>query len=59
MLQPLIDLIEDESGATAVEYGLIGALLVVTAVGSISELGESIANIFLRVQTTIDSVVTP
>lgn len=59
MLQPLIDLIEDESGATAVEYGLIGALLVVTAVGSISELGESIADIFLRVQTTIDSVVKP
>lgn len=51
-------LILDESGATAVEYGLIGALVVVTAMGSLSALGESMSSIFVRVQTAIDSVLT-
>ena len=59
MLEILKNFREDESGATAVEYGLIGALVVVAAMGSITDLGESIAEVFITVQTTIDSVVKP
>ena len=59
MLEILKNFREDESGATAVEYGLIGALVVVAAMGSITDLGESIVEVFMTVQTTIDSVVKP
>ena len=59
MLEKLVGFFEDESGATAVEYGLIGALIVAAGIGSITALGESIASIFVTVQTTIDGVVEP
>ena len=59
MLEILKNFREDESGVTAVEYGLIGALVVVAAMGAITDLGDSIAEVFMTVQTTIDSVVKP
>jgi pilus assembly protein Flp/PilA len=32
---------KDESGATAIEYGLIAALVVVAVIGGISSVGQS------------------
>lgn len=36
----------DESGATAVEYGLIGALVAVAAVAAFAAIGEELVAIF-------------
>lgn len=36
----------DEEGATAIEYGLIAALIAVAAMGAMSALGDSVGNTF-------------
>jgi Flp pilus assembly pilin Flp len=44
----------DETGATAVEYGLIAALIVVAILGTIRTLGEDLAG--LPLQSIIDAI---
>ena len=41
--------IRDEEGATAIEYGLIAALIAVAAIGGMTALGGSLDGIFTRV----------
>lgn len=48
------ELIRDESGATAIEYGLIAALVAVVIIGALSALGTSLSDLFTEVSTTID-----
>ena len=51
--------IHNESGATAIEYGLIAALVSVTAVSALTGVGTALADIFTVVSTTVDAAVTP
>ena len=48
----------DESGATAIEYGLIAALVSVAAVGALSAMGGSLTAMFTKVSTTLDNAIT-
>lgn len=48
--------VQDETGATAVEYGLIAALIAVAMIAGATQLGESIDDKFSDVATTVDSV---
>src|SRR4030095_14155804 len=45
----------DESGATAIEYGLIAALVAVGLIAALTALGGSLQAIFSHVSTTLDS----
>ncbi len=45
--------VRDESGATAIEYGLIAALVSVAAIGALSALGDSLNTIFSFISTTL------
>ncbi len=38
--------IQDESGATAIEYGLIAALISVAAIAAMGALGDSLQTLF-------------
>jgi len=38
--------INDESGATAIEYGLIAALIAVAIIGTVTTLGGNISSTF-------------
>ena len=51
--------IHNESGATAIEYGLIAALVSVTAMAGLTGVGSALADMFTAVSTTIDAAVTP
>lgn len=42
-----------EDGATAVEYGLIAALIGIFLIGALSALGNSINDKFSTLQTTV------
>jgi pilus assembly protein Flp/PilA len=42
----IIGLLKDESGATAIEYGLIAALIAVAAIASFALFGTSLGNLF-------------
>ena len=41
--------LKDESGATAIEYGLIAALIAVAAISAMGALGNSLSNPFVLV----------
>lgn len=45
--------IEAESGATAIEYGLIVALIAVFIIGAVSAVGSSLGTQFNSVATSI------
>jgi pilus assembly protein Flp/PilA len=47
----------DESGATAIEYGLIAALVSMAAIGAMRGLGESLSNLFTSVSGEISNAV--
>jgi len=47
--------IKDESGATAIEYGLIAALIAVALIGGASALGSSLNDKFSDVAVRLDS----
>lgn len=38
--------LDDESGATAIEYGLLAALIAVAAIASFTAFGSSVNNLF-------------
>ena len=40
---------KDESGATAIEYGLIAALIAVAAITAMTTLGTGLSNNFTKV----------
>jgi len=46
--------LKDESGATAIEYGLIAALIAVAIIGGATALGNSVNNKFSGVAATMD-----
>jgi pilus assembly protein Flp/PilA len=43
--------VKDESGATAIEYGLIAALIAIAIIGSARLLGTELVTTFTRVTT--------
>ena len=58
MIDTLKSLLHDESGATAIEYGLIAALVSVAGIGAPDAFGGSLTGIFTVVSTEISSVVS-
>ena len=45
--------VQDKSGATAIEYGLIAALVAVVIIGGVTLTGESVGNTFDCVAGTL------
>jgi pilus assembly protein Flp/PilA len=44
---------KDESGATAIEYGLIAALVAVAIVGALTTLGTGLTTMFTKVNSDL------
>ena len=53
MLVTFNKFLKDESGATAIEYGLIAALVSVAAIAALTALGSSLNTMFSSVSTTL------
>ena len=49
----LARLVRDDSGATAIEYGLIAALIAVAAIVAMQAVGTSLISIFTTVATDL------
>lgn len=45
--------LKDESGATAIEYGLIAALIAVVLVGALTAVGDSLTGAFETISTAV------
>ncbi|MBC2933472.1 Flp family type IVb pilin [Nocardioides sp. zg-1228] len=50
---------DEEKGATAVEYGLMVALIAVAIIFVVSQLGDSLSGLFENVGDEIDKNSTP
>lgn len=48
-------LFRDETGATAIEYGLIAALIAVAAIVGMQALGASLEGTFTGISETLDA----
>lgn len=51
----LAELLHSEDGATAIEYGLIAALIAVAAITAMGALGNSLSNTFETVSTQMNN----
>ncbi len=49
---------KDDSGATAIEYGLIAALVSVAAIGALTAMGNSLSTMFNTVSTALSNAVS-
>lgn len=58
MLKILRKLRKSKKGATAIEYGLIAALIAVAAIAAMTALGESLSTLFGGIATTLDAVLS-
>ena len=50
--------VNDESGATAIEYGLIAALIAVGIIAAATALGGSLSGLFETISTKLDTAST-
>ncbi len=57
MIDILKKIRKDESGATAIEYGLIAALVSVAAIGALTAMGGSLQNMFTTVSNALTAAV--
>jgi pilus assembly protein Flp/PilA len=55
MLTTFRNFAADESGATAIEYGLIAALVAVGLIAALTALGSSLQKIFNTISTQLNS----
>lgn len=52
-------LLKDEQGATAIEYGLIAALIAVAAITAMGAVGDQLDNTFTTVSDEMAGAGTP
>jgi pilus assembly protein Flp/PilA len=48
-----LKLIKNENGATAIEYGLIAALIAVAAIGAMTNIGTKLSSTFDNVSSSL------
>lgn len=54
-MNAIIRFFKDEEGVTAIEYGLIAALIAVVIIGAITLVGEGLDTVFTTVEDKLDS----
>ena len=58
MLNTLKSILGDESGATAIEYGLIAALVSVAAIVALTTMGSSLDSMFTTVSNELETATS-
>lgn len=58
MSKSLRSFAKDESGATAIEYGLIAALISVAAIAALTSVGSSLTGMFETVASALNSAAS-
>ena len=54
MVSTFRNLIADESGATAIEYGLIAALVAVALITALTNMGGGLNNKFIKITNELN-----
>ena len=56
-MQTIRKMFKNTKGATAIEYGLIAALIAVAAIAAMQGLGSNLKNTFTNISTNLKSTV--
>jgi pilus assembly protein Flp/PilA len=56
---PIFSFLKNKSGATAIEYGLIAALISVVIIGTVSRIGTNLNAKLDTIATELDGTTTP
>lgn len=56
-MKNILEFLKDESGATAIEYGLIAALVSVAGITALGAMGNSLEDMFNVVKSNLDDAV--
>ena len=56
-MKTFISLLKDESGATAIEYGLIAALISIAAIVLMGQIGDDLQDTFSEISGGLQSGV--
>ncbi len=59
MYKTIRSFLREDSGATAIEYGLIAALVSVAAIVALGAMGDSLNSIFGVISTELSTAATP
>ena len=51
----ILNVLKNSKGATAIEYGLIAALIAVAAIGTMKTLGTKVSNTFNNVGSNLNA----
>ncbi|MCD2325029.1 Flp family type IVb pilin [Sphingomonas sp. IC-56] len=57
-MQKIRNFVKNSKGATAIEYGLIAALIAVAAITAMSGLGNQLSSTFTKVSTEMGKTQT-
>ena len=52
-MSKFLKLIENEKGATAIEYALIAALIAIAAIGAMTNIGTKLSSTFNNVSSSL------
>ena len=55
-MKRIMEFLKDEEGVTAIEYGLIAALIAVAIIVGVTAVGNSVNDTFTEVSTKLDAV---
>jgi len=53
MVNQLVNFVNDEEGATALEYGLLAALIAAVIIGAVTTLGKTLNKTFTDINANI------
>ena len=53
MQKAISTFLRNESGATAIEYGLIAALIAVVIIGALTAVGTSLSSTFTNISSSV------
>ena len=55
-MEKLMNFLKDEEGATAVEYGIMVALIAIVIIVVVRAVGVSLSEVFEEVNTSLDTI---
>lgn len=58
-MKKIMSFLKDEEGVTAIEYGLIAALVAVAIIAGLEILGPGLGTMFTAIGTKVAGVVVP
>ena len=58
LLKLAVELWDDRSGATAIEYSMLAALIALVIIGAVTSLGQTLDTLYPRIESYLSGTVS-